>query len=66
MIGIGFLGIALLMVFIEIENLKANGRRPWGRKKAPVRRKTKYQTIRPDWDRIQEETKLQKPKRKTA
>ena len=66
MIGIGFLAVALLMAFIEIENLKANGWRLWGKKKAPVRKKTKYQAIRPDWDRIQEETKLQKPKRKTA
>lgn len=66
MIGIGFLAVALLMAFIEIEKLRMNGWRPRGRKKEPVRRKTKYQTIRPDWDRIQEETKLQKPKRKTA
>ncbi|MBE6005626.1 MAG: hypothetical protein E7238_00380 [Sarcina sp.] len=63
-IGIVFLGAALLMVFLQIEELRMQGWRPWGSRRPGRSKKTKYRVIPADWNRIQKETELERKARK--
>lgn len=63
-IGIVFLGAALLMVFLQIQELRMQGWRPWGTRKSSRSKKGKYQVIPADWNRIQKETELERKARK--
>jgi len=52
------------MVFLQIEELRMQGWRPWGSRRPGRSKKTKYRVIPADWNRIQKETELERKARK--
>lgn len=62
MIGIAILGVALIMLCLQVAELQAMDWRPWQGRRARGHAQRKRPAIKADWDRIQRETKLERPK----